>query len=269
MSGISEDLVGDGRLISSRFSEVLNAAIDAVVDVLSTQKDWGPSKLKHGQYAFDLSANEAALPILREGGLRVLSEESGLDSGSAEPGSAPVAVIDPVDGSSNASRGMRFFATSICVVDGEGPLVSVVYNHGSGERYEAVRGGGAFCNGTRLTHRSSPNLGDAMIAVNGLPPVYGGWAQFRALGAAALEICAVADGRLDGYIDFSDDGLGPWDYLGALLVCTESGIHAQDAHQRDLITLNSESRRALVAAPIPLADDLLKIRAKTAIPSSQ
>ena len=234
--------------------EVLHAAADAVSEVLAVQRDWGPSNLRAGQYAFDLTADAAAVAVLREGGLRVLSEESGMIP---DPGFGPVAVLDPVDGSTNASRGLRYFATSICVVDGGEPSASVVHDHGSGERYEAVMGRGARRDGRPLPPRTSKCLADALVAVNGLPPERGGWAQSRMLGSAALELCAVADGRVDGYVDFSVGGLGPWDYLGALLVCREAGAEVRDLQGRDLVVLDHGSRRAPVAAPAMLIDDLL------------
>ena len=236
--------------------DVLNAAVDAAIAALAVCIDWGPSGLKDGQYGFDLAADVAATAVLRDGGLRVLSEESGL-----EPGDGPVAVLDPVDGSTNASRGIRYFATSVCVVDGEGPLAAVVHDHGSGERFEALRGGGARCDGGALRPRPARPLSECVVGVNGWPPGRGGWAQFRTLGAAALELCAVADGRLDGYIDFSIGGLGSWDYLGALLVCAEAGVEVHDGLGRDLVVLDHQSRRAPVAASAPLAAELLAVRA--------
>ena len=53
-----------------------------------------------------------------------------------------------------------------------------------------------------------------MIGLSGYPPRSLGWGQYRALGAAALDLCAVADGVLDGYVDCSRDAHGSWDYLG-------------------------------------------------------
>lgn len=239
------------------FLEVLHAAADAVVAALADHQDWGPSGRRAGQYAFDLTADAAAVQVLHDGGLRVLSEESG-----ADPGPGPVAVLDPVDGSTNASRGIRYYATSICVVNDGEPVAAVVHHHGTGDRYDAACSGGARLNGSTLVPRTSRPLREAIVAVNGLPPGPGGWAQFRTLGAAALEICAVADGRLDGYVDFSPGGLGSWDYLGALLVCSETGVEVSDAMGRDLIVLDHESRRAPVAAPRPLIRELMEARAR-------
>ena len=235
--------------------DTLNAAADAVVAALAGCRDWEPTGLKHGQFGFDLAADAAATAVLREGGLLVLSEESGL-----EPGDGPVAVLDPVDGSTNASRGIRYFATSICVVDGQGPVAAVVHDHGCGERFEAMRGGGAWCDSEVLQPPGSKPLAECVVGVNGWPPGRGGWAQYRTLGAAALELCAVAAGRLDGYLDFSVSGLGSWDYLGALLVCTEAGVEVRDGLGRDLVMLDHGSRRAPVAAPPPLAAELLAVR---------
>jgi len=234
------------------FLDVLNAAADAAVEALAGCTDWGPTGRKPGQYGFDLAADEAATAALRDGGLRVLSEESGL-----EAGDGPVAVLDPVDGSTNASRGIRYFATSICVVEGGVPAAAVVHDHGNGERFEAARGSGARCDGETLARREEKPLQSAVVAVNGQAPGWGGWAQVRTLGAAALELCAVAAGRLDGYIDFSASGLGSWDYLGGLLVCREAGVEAVDGAGRELVTTAHAARRAPVAATPQLLKDLL------------
>ena len=230
---------------------VLNAAADAAVAALAECDDWGPTGNKPGQFGFDMATDAAATDALRVGGLRVLSEESGLDAGDG-----PVAVLDPVDGSTNASRGIRYFATSICVVDGTEPLAAVVHDHGNGERFEALRRAGAWCDGTRLARRPETPLRSAVVAVNGQAPGWGGWAQVRTLGAAALELCAVAAGRLDGYIDFSADGLGSWDYLGGLLVCNEVGVEVVDGLGRRLVATDHDARRAPVAATPQLLEDL-------------
>ena len=234
--------------------ETLNTAVDAVVAALADCRDWGPTGNKDGQFGFDLAADAAATGVLREAGLKVLSEESGL-----EPGEGLVAVLDPVDGSTNASRGIQYFATSICVVDTDGPVAAVVHDHGSGERFEAERGGGARCDGETLQPSGPRPLAECVVGVNGWPPRRGGWAQYRTLGAAALELCAVAAGRLDGYLDFSLGGLGSWDYLGGLLVCSETGVEVHDGLGRDLVVLDHRSRRYPVAAPPPLAAELLAV----------
>ncbi len=226
-----------------RLLDTLHAAVDAVVAALAGQDDWGLSDGRAGQYQSDLTADSAALGVLTDAGLRVLSEESGLTDGDGA-----VAVLDPLDGSTNASLPLPWFATSVCVVDDDGPRVSIVHDHASSVRFSAVRGQGAWIDDQDLPRRDEVELSDAVVVVNALPPSHGGWAQFRCMGATALDMCAVADGRFDAYVDYDHDALGPWDYMGALLVCTEVGIDVVDAFGRDLVTIDHDARRSPVAA---------------------
>ncbi len=221
---------------------VVHEAVDAVVASFDGHDDWGLSGGRDGQYASDLVADSAALPVLQDAGLAVLSEESGR-SGDAEL----VAVVDPLDGSTNASRPLPWFATSICVVEGDRPRVAVVHDHASGVRWDAIAGGGARVDGAALPRRASVSLDEAIVAINALPSRNPGWGQFRCFGAAALDLCAVADGRFDAYVDFDVDALGPWDYLGGMLVCQEAGVEVADAFDRPLVTLDHAARRTPVA----------------------
>lgn len=221
---------------------VVHEAVDAVVASFDGHDDWGLSGGRDGQYASDLVADSAALPVLQDAGLAVLSEESGR-SGDAEL----VAVVDPLDGSTNASRPLPWFATSICVVEGDRPRVAVVHDHASGVRWDAIAGGGARVDGAALPRRASVSLDEAIVAINALPSRNPGWGQYRCFGAAALDLCAVADGRFDAYVDFDVDALGPWDYLGGMLVCQEAGVEVADAFDRPLVTLDHAARRTPVA----------------------
>ena len=83
-----------------------------------------------------------------------------------------------------------------------------------------------------------------------MPPGWLGWKQYRALGAAALDLCAVAAGVVDAYIDCSRSAHGPWDYLGGLLVCTEAGAVVADADGRDLVVPRAR-RPAHARSPRP------------------
>ena len=89
------------------------------------------------------------------------------------------------------------------------------------------------------------------MAFSGYPPRYLGWSQYRCLGAAALDLCAVAEGVLDGYAVVGGSKLGSWDYLGGMLVCTEAGAAVGEAQGRDLVTLSHAERRAPFAAATP------------------
>lgn len=226
---------------------LLGRAADAVVDALADWERWGPSGEKAGQYVSDLAADAAAHEVLDAAGVGVLSEESGLQHGDADV----IVVVDPLDGSTNASRRLSWWATSLCAVDAHGPAAAVVVDLVHGTRYEATRGGGARRDGKKILPSGVTLLAESMVGLSGLPPRPLGWRQFRALGASALDLCAVADGRLDAWVDCSPNAHGVWDYLGALLVCAEAGAPMVDALGRDLVVLDHAARRTPVAAATP------------------
>ena len=227
---------------------VLDEAADAVVAALAGPVEWGPSGLRPTQYRSDLTADAAALAVLDRAGLGVVSEESG-----ARRPEAPVWVaLDPLDGSTNAHRRLPWYATSLAAVDVDGPLAAVVANLATGTRYRAVRDGGATRDGVPIRTSGASVLGQAVVGLSGLPPRSLGWRQFRALGAAALDLCAVADGTLDGFVDCGDDAHGVWDYLAGVLVLTEAGGRAADALGRALAVREHSARRTPVAGATAL-----------------
>jgi myo-inositol-1(or 4)-monophosphatase len=232
---------------------VLGEAAAAVAAALATTPDWGLAGTRPGQHHSDLAADEAAIDVLLAAGLAVFSEESGRSG----PDGALTVVIDPLDGSTNANRGISWWATSLCAVDDDGPRVALVDDLVHGTRATAVRGRGGEADGRRLEASGCRAVGDAIVGLNGLPARHLGWAQCRALGAAALDLSAVADGRLDGFVDCSGDGLAPWDYLGAVLLCVEAGATVLSLDGRSLHDLAPPLRRPIVAGATPdLAHDL-------------
>ena len=201
-----------------------------------------------GQYSLDLVADAAVLPVLHAAGVRVLSEESGWTG----PEDAPITVVlDPVDGSTNCSRHIPYWCISLCALDTDGPLCSLVQHGVTGERYTAIRGEGAWLDSMPLAVAPTTELARAVVAISGLPPRVVGWRQFRALGSAALALCDVAAGHIDGYLDGHANQHAPWDYLGALLVCREAGATVVDAEGRDLDLADASVRRQLLAAGTP------------------
>jgi fructose-1,6-bisphosphatase/inositol monophosphatase family enzyme len=240
---------------------LLHDLADAVAAAMRTVTDWGPSGERDGQYALDVTADEAALAVIERAGVGVLSEESGYNPGTT----GEVVVIDPIDGSTNASRGIPWFATSLCLVDADGPAAAVVVNQATGVRFSAERGGGAWCGERRLQPSRCTTLSDAIVVISAVPPPDVGWAQFRAFGACALDLCALADGVVDGYVDFGTEQHGVWDYLGAWLICREAGIEVVDAFERAMVHMDHAARRTPVAgATAVLTADLLAARRRSA-----
>lgn len=237
---------------------------------LSRLDDWGLSGDRPTQYRHDVVADEIVVPRLLDAGFRVLSEESGLVGGGPM-----TVVVDPVDGSTNGSLRIPWYAASLCAVDDAGPVVALVANLASDHRYRASRGDGVEVQLPETDrYRLAPHgpsgcrrLDEAVIGFSGLPSGHGGWRQFRVLGAAALDLCAVATGSLDGFVDI-DRAHGVWDYLGGLLVCREAGAVMADGNGDGLETLDPAQRRAPVAAATPeLLAELLSMVADWRRPS--
>lgn len=210
-----------------------------------------------GQYGLDLVVDEPLVRSLLAEGLGVLSEEAGL----VDTDRKMLAVVDPVDGSTNASRLVPWCATSICVLDQEGPLVALVENLVTRERFEAVRGQGAWHDGEPITAPAAVDESERVVLVNGNPPADRPWAQFRCFGASALDICYVASGKVDGYVDFDDEAHGIWDYAAAMLVCAELDVPIVDAFGRDLLHReHSERRTPVVAHTQEVLDEFVSLR---------
>ncbi len=212
---------------------------------LQTQTEWGLTGTIPGQYEHDVVADELIVGPLLDAGLRVLTEESGI-SGDGDI----TVVVDPIDGSTNAARGLPWYATSLCAVDADGPLASGVYNLALGDRFTAIRG-----SGSEYSPSSCVALGDAIVSFSGWPNRHLGWRQYRTYGAAALDLCAVATGTFDAFIDV-DAAHGVWDYLGAMLFCQESGCAVGELNGDELVVLETDARRGPIVASTPelLAD---------------
>jgi len=242
--------------------QVLNNTADAVSQVLATNTDWSLSGIRHTQYSVDVRADNAALAVLHEAGCAVLSEESQI---TGQWGDDDILVVmDPLDGSTNASRGVAWFATALCALDKNGMRASLVVNQASGkDRYWATQGGGAFHNGNQMKPSGCTTLKEAVVGVSGLASFRPQWAQFRALGAAALDICLVAQGVLDGWIDFHSHGV--WDYLASILICQEAGVATSEHLDRELlVTQYDQKRTPIVAATPALLAQLREVRSQHA-----
>ncbi|MBZ0293426.1 MAG: inositol monophosphatase [Anaerolineae bacterium] len=147
--------------------------------------------------------------------------------------------VDPIDGTSNFASGIPFFSISIALTDRAGDLlVGVVYNPVAQKVFSAERGQGATLNGQPLQVSGNTALDQAMLC-SGFPydrsnPRYNinRWMAFlplarglRRFGSAALELCWVAAGRLDGYWE---GPLNYWDYYAGMLIVQEAGGKVSD-----------------------------------------
>lgn len=228
--------------VLARFDRTATAVGDALAPIA------GPARrartAKPGQYAIDLVADAVALRELRSSGLAVLSEESGWTGPS---GSAYTIVLDPVDGSTNASRHLPYWCTSICAVGPDGPEVALVVNQATGTRWSAIRGRGATRDGEPIHASGVTTIEDSFVALSAIPAHPLGWKQCRILGSAALALCDVAAGSFDASLDL-ESAHAPWDYLGGLLIASEAGASVRDASGRRLDVTDADARRQVIAA---------------------
>jgi myo-inositol-1(or 4)-monophosphatase len=159
----------------------------------------------------------------------VLAEESGRDSKKSEYRW----IIDPIDGTTNFAHGLPIFAVSIGI-EFQGTLVAgVVYDPTRDEMFTVEKGKGAFLNGDRISVSTTTRLIESVVAT-GFPYDIRSNSEniehfrnflfearaLRRLGSAAIDLCYVACGRLDGYWELS---LNPWDMAAGVLLVEEAG----------------------------------------------
>ncbi|MEQ8834643.1 MAG: inositol monophosphatase family protein [Miltoncostaeaceae bacterium] len=213
----------------------------------------GDTTLRVDRMAEDIVIAELAdtgLPFL------LISEEAG--ERPVNGGGPTVVVVDPIDGSLNAGRGMTPFSTSIAVASGRtmaDVTLGLVHDHGTGEEFLALRGAGAAVDG--LPVRPPVSTGLELVAVEGALPrriahaagvFEGRVGRFRAVGSLALSLCYAAAGRCDAMV-----GLGPGrpvDVAAAQLFALEAGMLVGMPGQEDLAgsPLDVTTHRHIVAA---------------------
>lgn len=164
-------------------------------------------------------------------GHAILAEEEG---GGSSDTDAWLWVVDPLDGTTNYLHAYPMYAVSIALLHEGVPVVGVVVNSASGEEWHAQRSGGAFRNGEAIQVSRIAALERSLIGT-GFPfkvqqyiPAYLAQldvllrrtAGVRRAGAAALDLCHVASGYLDGFWEL---GLAPWDVAAGTLIIREAG----------------------------------------------
>ena len=165
----------------------------------------------------------------------ILAEESGRIDGRPEA----CWIIDPLDGTTNFAHGLGIFAVSIAFFSDGKPLYAIVFNPHSGELFTAEKGQGAYLNNCRLSVSNTALVGDSLL-VTGFPynlerVTAALMARFescllaaqgiRRLGSAALDLCYVACGRMDG---FWEENLNPWDTAAGMLIAQAAGGEVTD-----------------------------------------
>jgi myo-inositol-1(or 4)-monophosphatase len=197
----------------------------------------------------------------------VLAEELG-ESGEAA-GASHCWVFDPIDGTTNFAHGLPIFCASLALeIDGRA-VVGAIYDPTRRELFTAERGTGAFLNGVRLRTSRADRLIDALL-VTGFPydvharggEVLGLFGRFirraravRRLGSAAIDLCYVAAGRMDG---FWEQTLHPWDLAAGALIVEEAGGRVTGIHGEPFTSRLGH----VVASNGPIHDQMLETIAR-------
>lgn len=191
----------------------------------------------------------------------VLAEESHGDAGRpALPADGWTWVVDPIDGTQNFVQGLGdAFCVSLGVCWGREPVAGAVYVPISGKMYSAAAGHGATCNGVPVPRRTSPeNMCEAISAcefssdpaqhsqtAKEVLALFGaGLRGVRMSGSAACNLCGVATGRTDAYIQ---RGIWPWDMAAGVVIVREAGGTVTDCDGADIDICKGD----IVAAATP------------------
>ena len=176
-------------------------------------------------------------------------------------------ILDPVDGTTNLIHNFHFSAISLALYEGGQVVFGVVYDPYHDECFTAQLGRGSFLNGQPIRVSDAAALRESLISV-GTAPGHRAWADdsfrlmrrlfdacqdVRRMGCASLDLCYVACGRQDGFVERR---LQPWDYAAGLLIVAEAGGQATDldgaalplAHGSGVAASNGLIHSAVLAA---------------------
>jgi myo-inositol-1(or 4)-monophosphatase len=205
--------------------------------------------------AIDQAAEDAILARFRDLDVTIVSEEVG------RFGSGPtLVVVDPIDGSLNAKRGIPYFSLSIAVADGEtmgDVFFGYVYDFGTGEEWVGRRGEGATLNGEPLGGVAPKDRIEILTMEATLTslvaehaPAFADLAhRLRVMGSLALSLCHLAAGRVDAVCSLR--GARSVDIAAAQLLCREAGIAIDlfdDPRPFEAAELDLEKRSRVAAA---------------------
>jgi myo-inositol-1(or 4)-monophosphatase len=194
---------------------------------------------------------------------QVLAEELG---GSGDVPDGPCWVFDPIDGTTNYAHGIPIFCATVALeIDGVAE-VAAVFDPTRRELFTAERNNGAYLNGHPIHVSRTASLVDAVV-VTGFPydvharvdDIVGLFGAFvgkaravRRLGSAAIDLCYVAAGRMDG---FWESDLKPWDIAGGALIVAEAGGQVSDLDG----TPFSSRRGHVLATNVHLHEPMLEV----------
>jgi len=184
--------------------------------------------------------DKASEAMITEGLAKVRPDDAIIgEEGASKQGTTGITWhIDPIDGTTNFYFDVPMWAVSIGAVDEHGPLAGAVYVPALGEMFSGARGEGSTLNGMPISVRENNDIADALVctgysyqiserAVHAkrVAEIVMKVRDIRRFGAAAIDLCFVACGRLDAYFE---EHLNSWDLIAGQVIATEAGAVFSD-----------------------------------------
>jgi len=242
--------IAAGKIIRANRQQPKNIAYKGPIDLVTS---------------VDRQCERKIVGILQENfpGHSILAEE---ETNVEAPQSQYRWIIDPLDGTTNFAHGYPQFCVSIALEQNREIIIGLVYDPLRRECFRAIRGQGATLNGQPIQTSSVNDLDKALLAT-GFPSDHREHADFylsyfrafmtrcqgiRRGGSAALDLCYVACGRLDGFWELK---LNPWDTAAGALVVTEAGGKLSGFSGAPFLISGDET----LAANIQLHDEMVRV----------
>jgi len=250
----------DALQISRDVGEEVRKAISKIVgkrearETVGMGKDGTPTKM------VDKVAEDVAISVLKNYDVRIVSEEAGVIG----EGDIYVA-LDPVDGTFNATRGIPIYSVSLCFSKGNlgSAFFGYVMNLATGDEYYTLNGK-AFKNGERIRVSEKEEVAES-DAIFYYPFRDYGFKRMRIYGSASLEICFVAEGAMDCFIDVRKGAgkgfLRIYDVAAGIKIAQNAGALATDIEGNDLRDkkFTMDERLTLIVANPKLHGKLLEL----------
>ncbi|HEY6423335.1 MAG TPA: inositol monophosphatase family protein [Pseudonocardiaceae bacterium] len=265
MAGVGSERGDDVDQLRATAVGVVRQVGELVAQMRATMRVAGPGQVQTKTSATDVvtaadtEAERLARRLLAQWrpGEPVLGEEEG---GTAAPAGDLCWVVDPIDGTVNYLYGLPWYAVSVAVQRDGQSLAAAVGQPAGGRLWSAARGRGAECDGVALqvsgatqlelsligtgfSYRAERRARQAAMVAGMLPRIR----DVRRAGSAALDLCSVASGWLDG---FAEHGLHRWDWAAGALIAAEAGA---------VVRLPTPGSDLVLAATPGIADALTEL----------
>ena len=242
MARSSGPVVSDSPSLGSQLRQIAESLAREAGDMALRGRKSGPLTATTKSSPIDMVTQfDKASEAMITKGLTALRPEDSIigEEGASKEGTSGITWhIDPIDGTTNFYFDLPMWAVSIGAVDEHGPLAGAVYVPALGEMFSGARSEGATMNGEPISVRDNDDIADALVCTGysyliserevhakRVANIVMKVRDLRRFGAAAVDLCFVASGRLDVYFE---EHLNSWDLIAGQVIATEAGAIITD-----------------------------------------